>query len=128
MPAKCRRCWKGRGMPEIRIDTIYGAKSREPIVRLVLIGRTPALDDIGELQGGERAVEIQISPEEALRQAKALIEAATAAYTDAFIFQFCNDHLGLREAATVGMLKGLRDYREARLAADAKEQKGQSDI
>lgn len=81
---------------QITIHSIYGLKSRLPIVSL-------AIQD----------TVTQMSPKKAREVALMLLECAEAAEVDAFIYEFTTKNLGAEETAGLSMINEFRKWREA---------------
>jgi hypothetical protein len=82
--------------PQIQIETIYGAISRKPFVTFKW----------GNMAG-------QLTPNEARAHALAILEAADAAESDAFIVKFLDDHLDAPPEASLVAMSEFRQFREA---------------
>jgi hypothetical protein len=63
-----------------------------------------------DIQVGE--IHTQMDAEAAMDVARNLIEAATAAYSDAFIFNFLTERIGTDEGRASMVIQDFRDYRE----------------
>lgn len=81
----------------IQITTGYRANTKEPFVEMNVPKRR-----------------IQMSPENARDLALNLLQAAEAAYSDAFLVEFYRDALQAEEELTAGVLIEFRKWRETK--------------
>jgi hypothetical protein len=63
-----------------------------------------------DIQVGE--IHTQMSADAAMDVAKNIIECATGAYADAFLFHFVEEELKQNKAVAAGLIEGFRLYRE----------------
>ncbi len=80
---------------QIDVSTGYGHNTKEPYVEI----------NVPELR-------IQMSPENARDLAVNLLQAAEAAYSDAFLVEFFVNAIGGTEAEAAGLLIEFRKWRE----------------
>lgn len=70
------------------VETIYGATTRQPLVRISVDGELP----------------VQISPQEATAIALNLLKASQAALTDDFLIEFLEKRVGSADHEIVGVV------------------------
>jgi hypothetical protein len=80
---------------EIWVESLYGARTDAPLVKL-MVGTHETL----------------MPPEKARQIAQWLIEAAEAAYSDAFLVRFCEQQIGASRAQAVPLIREFRTFRE----------------
>jgi hypothetical protein len=80
---------------EIRVESLYGARSDAPLVKLIV-----------------GTHEVIMAPEKARALGAWLQEAAEAAYGDAFLVRFMMQAVGLERARAVPLLREFRAFRE----------------
>jgi hypothetical protein len=80
---------------EIRVESLYGARSDAPLVKLIA--------------GSQEWI---LPPEKARQIAQWLLEAAEAAYGDAFLVRWLGTRIGVERAQTVPLLREFRNFRE----------------
>jgi hypothetical protein len=88
-------------MPEEKsffVETVFGAKSRQPLVRISCDGKEIAL----------------MPAEDATALAMNLLQSAQASLTDAFLVSFLEQSVNLEPAQVFGVLKEFRDWRMGR--------------
>lgn len=88
---------RARGPDVLNVTTMVGTKKQAPVVVLNL-----------------RNVEVQMSPETAREHATVMLNAASAAETDAFLVGYLTKQLGATDGAAMEALRHFREYREAR--------------
>jgi len=96
---------------EIRVESLYGARTDKPLVKLIVGSR-----------------EVIIPPEKARQLAQWLIECAEASYSDAFVLRFLGK-LGERDPRDlVPLLREFRTFRElSRRAGREQEEADQAE-
>lgn len=75
-----------------------------------------ARDQSGRVQIEGERVKLQLSVEEARALASNILEAATYAEADAFLFHFMRETIDAGDAGAAQVLVEFRQYREARVA------------
>jgi hypothetical protein len=106
----------------IFVGSMQGVKTGLPWVRLVVTGKPISRDGEEEPQSPDRTatVEIQMSPEEAIRQAEYLVNASVSALADGFVVDFLRERLNLTDDRAIAMIvQEFRVFRELRQAAEA---------
>lgn len=80
------------------VETIFGANTRQPLIRI-------SFDD----------KEICVcAPEDAQALAMNLLQASQASLTDAFLFSFIREHIGVDDHAAAQVLFQFREWRQGR--------------
>jgi hypothetical protein len=77
------------------VESLYGARSDAPLVKLIVDGH-----------------EYLMPPEKARQIAQWLVEAAEAAYSDAFLVRFLEHKVGTERSRAVPILREFRQWRE----------------
>lgn len=89
---------------QLVVSSLYGRETRQPIVQLTH----------GEWM-------MQVTPEEARRIARMLMESAEAAEQDGFLVEFMMKKVGVEEVKAVLVLHEYRQWRDARPGAEGVE-------
>jgi len=107
----------------IFVESLFGARSRQPLVKLTLHDDDPAKPPVAV---------VEMPPSKAREIAVWLLEAAESALTDAFIARWArevfSDDLARADAVAVALLRDLRQFRElTRRAGVEQEERDERD-
>lgn len=100
---------RDKGLPDIPVvvETVFGARTRQPLVRLVV-------GDSAALMPCEQAREIGTW----------LIHAAEGATTDGFMYEYGTKVLGMSDSSAAQFIQEFRRYREAQRVRETNAMRG----